>query len=204
MIRHCADCGAPFSLEPEEEDWYQREGLTVPKRCTRCRALRKGTRDRYLTCRFCGRTFTYPRELQLYARTYGWGEPRRCIGGCEGGGGEPETGEERAMRELLERLRDRRDHRDTPPIEAALDSRPRGPRRAPGGPSPDDLFKGLGGEGAGGEDQTALAGDVERFREQRSAPEQLFSGLDGGPGRSGTGGSKKRRRRKKRRPKPRH
>ncbi len=204
MIRHCADCGAPFSLEPEEEDWYRREGMTVPKRCTRCRALRKGTRDRYLTCCFCGRTFTYPRELQLYARTYAWGEPRRCIGGCEGGGGEPETGEERAMRELLERLRDRRTGGDAPPIEAILGApAPRRPR-ARGAPSPEELFSGLEDDGAGADDRTTLAGDVERFRGERADPEQLFTGLGGGEDTSSNGGRGKRKRKKKRRPKPRH
>lgn len=196
MIRHCADCGAPFSLEPEEEDWFQREGLTLPRRCGRCRSNRRAVKDRHLTCRRCGRTFVWPRDIQLYARTYGWKEPRHCVGGCPGRTGDPETDEERAMRELLEQLRDRRRSADAPPIEAVLEVQRARPRPPPPGPTPDDLFSGLADDD--GEDpatQKLLAG-VEQIGRQRMAPDDLFSGLGGG-------GKAKQRRKKKRRPRPR-
>lgn len=204
MIRHCADCGAPYSLEPEEEDWFRREGLTVPKRCARCRADRRGTKERYLTCRFCGRTFAYPRDLQLYARTYGWGTPRRCIGGCADGGGDPENAEERAMRELLERLRDHRQKRDAPPVEAVLDARPPPRARGGGGPSPESLFRGLESGGEGEDASPSLAEDVEQFRQNRTTPDDLFGGLESRGEAPGKGGSRKRGQKKKRRPRPRH
>ncbi len=197
MIRHCADCGAPFSLEPEEEDWFRREGLSLPRRCSRCRSNRRAVKDRYLTCRRCGRTFVWTKDIQLYARTHGWKEPRHCVGGCPGRTGDPETDEERAMRELLEQLRDSRARGEAPPIEAVLEVQRSRPRRPSGGPSPDALFAGLADDGE--EDRAAqrLLDGVERLEQQRPTPDDLFGGLaDGG------GGGRKKRRKKKRRPRP--
>jgi len=201
VIRHCADCGAPYSLEPEEEDWFRREGLSLPKRCGACRASRRGTKDRYLTCARCGRTFTYPRDLQLYARTYGWGNPSRCIGGCGGTAADDETDEERAMRELLETLRDRRNRGEAPPIEAVLEARP--PRRPPRGAparSPGSLFQGLEGEEPAGAGEGSLEDSVQAFRQQRTKPDDLFAGLGSKDGEAGG----RRRKKKKRRPRPKH
>jgi hypothetical protein len=205
VIRHCADCGAPFSLEPEEEDWFRREGLTLPKRCGSCRASRRGARDRYLTCTRCGRTFTYPRELQLYARSYGWGTPSRCISGCADGGIVDETDEERAMRELLEGLHARRRRGDAPPIEAVLDarrSRPRSPTPSPR--SPDSLFQSLDGPDEGGEG-ASLRDSVERFKLERTRPDELFGGLGTANGEEDEPhGEARQRKKKKRRPRPKH
>lgn len=200
MIRHCVDCAAPFSLEPEEEDWFRREGLSLPRRCARCRSNRRAVKDLYLTCRRCGRTFVWSRDIQLYARTYGWKEPKHCVGGCPGRTGDTETDEERAMRELLEQLRERRVHGEAPPIEAVLEVQRARPRRPPASPTPDSLFSGLGDDRE--EDRAAqrLLAGVKQIGQQRVTPDELFGGLGGD--RDGAAGGKKGRR-KKRRPRPR-
>ena len=177
--------------------------LSLPKRCPRCRAARRNVCERFLTCSRCGRTFTYPKELQLYARTYGWGEPRRCISGCEGGGDEPETAEEKGMREFMEQLRDQRSSGDAPPIEMVLETqrsrqRARRTRARASVASAEPLFAGLT-DPSGGEEQTQrLREKLSGFQERRTGPEDLFGGLAKTGGEPG-----KKRRRKKRRPKPR-
>jgi hypothetical protein len=202
VIRHCADCGAPFSLEPEEEDWFRRECLTLPRRCGRCRSNRRAVKERHLTCRRCGRTFVWPRDIQLYARTYGWKEPRHCVGGCPGRTGDPETDEERAMRELLEELHGRRDRADAPPLKAVLEAQRSRPRRPPPGPSPDALFSGLADDPEEDPAARKLLDGVEQFGQQRATPDDLFSGL-GGEERTKKRRKKKRRLRRRPRPRPR-
>jgi hypothetical protein len=197
VIRHCADCQAPYSVEPEEEDWFRREGMTLPKRCPRCRSARKGLKNQFRTCQRCGKTFPYTRELQLYARTYGWGPPRHCVGGCVGHEGAAESDEERAMRELLEQLRDRRVRVDAPPIEAVLEARRKQPRPAPAGPTPDSLFRGLGEDEGPGDAEAQLADEVDRHRGSGPSAGELFASLGAEPA------SRRKGKRKKRRPRPR-
>lgn len=197
MILYCADCQAPFSVEPEEEDWFRREGMTLPKRCPRCRSARRGLKDQYRTCQRCGQTFAYTRELQLYARTYGWAPPRHCVGGCPGHEGAAETDEERAMRELLEHLRDHRARAGAPPIEAVLEATRKRPRPPPAGPSPDSLFRGLGGDEGPGDTEAQLQDEVHRHRGAGPSPGELFASLGAEPPRRRKG------KRKKRRPRPR-
>ncbi len=203
MIRTCSDCQTPFSIEPEEEDWFRREGLSLPKRCPRCRTARRSVRERYLTCSRCGRTFAYPKELQLYARTYGWGAPRRCIGGCEGHADEPETAEERGMREFMEQLRERRSRADAPPIEMVLETQRtrrerRSSRAAAKDPAAGSLFAGLDEGPAEDDDTQRLREKLSGFTESRTGLGDLFGGLEEKPRQPG-----KKKRRKKRRPRPR-
>ena len=56
--------------------------MTDPKRCPTCRAARQGVVGIELTCQRCHKSFIYPSELQLYARSYGWDAPTTCLGGC--------------------------------------------------------------------------------------------------------------------------
>lgn len=78
----CVDCGDFYELSADETAWFLQKGLSLPKRCAGCRAIRKGIDDEYRTCRRCGKAFLYPREIQLYARTYKWLDPETCLGGC--------------------------------------------------------------------------------------------------------------------------
>lgn len=79
----CKDCGSSYSLEDGETNFFSRMGLELPKRCHTCRAIRRGIQDIHLPCLRCGKRFLYPRELQLYARSYKWQPPETCIGGCK-------------------------------------------------------------------------------------------------------------------------
>jgi len=201
VIRVCTDCQAPFSIEPEEEDWFRRSGLTLPKRCPRCRSARRGIKDRYLRCQRCERTFAYPREIQLYARTYGWAEPRNCIGGCPDRERGEENDEERAMRQLLEHLRDRREGAEAPPIELVLEAAPRRRPPAPAGQDPASLFRGLDGDPAAEPAGARIRDELEQSRETRTSPDDLFSSLSQPSSPSAAGGQRgKRRKRRRKRP----
>ena len=41
----CRDCGQPFQLEPGEVAFFATKGLSLPRRCKRCRDRRKAERD---------------------------------------------------------------------------------------------------------------------------------------------------------------
>lgn len=81
-IKTCKDCGSLFEYTDGERDYYLMKGLDHPKRCPTCRAIRKGIADKALRCQLCSKNFVYPREFQLYARSYGWSPPTVCLGGC--------------------------------------------------------------------------------------------------------------------------
>ena len=81
-IKICVDCRSEFEYSEGKHLFFLRNGLEDPKRCPTCRAIRKGFTDKELKCQRCGKTFIYPQELQLYARTYKWDPPTYCLGGC--------------------------------------------------------------------------------------------------------------------------
>lgn len=105
MSQICADCGAPFSMEAEEREWMGQHGRDNPVQCPRCRAFQDGIQDQSILCGECNRVFIYPRELRFYAELFGWGRPRRCLGGCTRGGTRERTDDERLMFDFLKRLR---------------------------------------------------------------------------------------------------
>ena len=41
QIRRCKDCGGYFSANEQFRHWYKYRGLDVPKRCGKCRELRR-------------------------------------------------------------------------------------------------------------------------------------------------------------------
>ena len=40
-VRICADCGSSFVLSARNAAWYLAKQLNTPRRCDRCRAVRK-------------------------------------------------------------------------------------------------------------------------------------------------------------------
>jgi len=105
MSNICGDCGAPYAMEPEEQEWLaerEKEGSVL---CPRCRAFLDGVQDQSILCTECNRVFIYPRELRFYAQMFGWGRPRRCIGGCTRGGTRERNEEEKQMFDFLKRIR---------------------------------------------------------------------------------------------------
>ena len=101
----CGDCGAPYSLEPEEAQLLSDRRKETPTLCPRCRAFQEGFQDESVLCTECGRVFIYPREIKLYAELFHWTRPRRCLGGCTRGGTRERTDEERHIYDFLRRLR---------------------------------------------------------------------------------------------------
>ena len=134
-----------------------------------------------------------PREIQLYARSYGWGTPTRCIGGCAGEERGDETEAEQGMREMLEALRDRRERADAPPIEMVLEASRSGRPRPARGPAPDDLFGGLGDDDGPDDAERKLQQSLSGLAAGRTTPDDLFGSLSGDRDRE-------KPRRKKRRP----
>ena len=41
----CTDCGVTFEVSVEEQEWYKDKGFELPKRCPRCRKLRRKGRN---------------------------------------------------------------------------------------------------------------------------------------------------------------
>ena len=37
----CRDCGAVFTIETKEQDWFKAKGFALPSRCKACRAKRR-------------------------------------------------------------------------------------------------------------------------------------------------------------------
>ncbi len=105
------------------------------------------------------------------------------------------------MRELLERLRDRRGQCDAPPIGAVLEAAT--PRPVPRPPSVQGLFRGLDEGPVEAGEGTDLRDALAHFQEQRPSPGDLFGDLDGGGEGGGSRSGKRRRRKKRRRPRPR-
>ncbi len=41
ILLACMDCGEPWLLEQREREFFEGRGLACPKRCPRCRRLRR-------------------------------------------------------------------------------------------------------------------------------------------------------------------
>lgn len=105
MSTICADCGAPYAVEPEEQEWLAEHTKEGSVQCPRCRAFLDGVQDQSILCSECNRVFIYPRELRFYSQMFGWGRPRRCLGGCTRGGTRERNDEEKLMFDFLKRIR---------------------------------------------------------------------------------------------------
>ena len=42
----CKDCGEEFTITANELKWYEEKGFTAPKRCKKCRNVRKNQKER--------------------------------------------------------------------------------------------------------------------------------------------------------------
>jgi len=41
----CVDCNSPFTFTAGEQEFYEKKGFVLPKRCKDCRELKKRNRD---------------------------------------------------------------------------------------------------------------------------------------------------------------
>ena len=44
-VKTCPQCGRIFWLDSDEQDWYERKGLHIPKKCNTCRNMNKNLRE---------------------------------------------------------------------------------------------------------------------------------------------------------------
>jgi hypothetical protein len=157
MPSNCANCGIPFSVEPEELAWIAENDADSPGSCPRCRAFLSGYQDESITCTICGKVFIYPRELRLFSRLFSWPRPRRCLGGCRRAAPEM-TETEKKMADFLKRLRAARQGRigSTPSLRKMVST---GAARSSS--STERTVE--GGEGLGG----SLAQALKEFQEKK-------------------------------------
>jgi hypothetical protein len=102
--RHCRDCGQPFQISVEEQEFFrrmaeakpngdeEREGIGwhLPARCHPCRAERRAQKyggrelvephapDEWLMCVQCGEGFIFGGRDRDYFARQGFVKPRRC------------------------------------------------------------------------------------------------------------------------------
>lgn len=43
--KNCSDCGDPFVFTVREQEFYKEKGYSEPKRCFKCRQLRKQQKE---------------------------------------------------------------------------------------------------------------------------------------------------------------
>jgi hypothetical protein len=103
VARVCRDCGQPFEISVEEQEWLRRMaeampdgdeerpgvGWHLPARCSPCRAARRAQKyggepveahaeDEWLTCISCGEGFLFGGRDRDYFARQGFVKPRRC------------------------------------------------------------------------------------------------------------------------------
>ncbi len=140
MERSCKSCGDTWKVDPFEADWCRAHNTALPRSCPSCRADKRKLAGKEIMCSKCSTVFPWPKELVLYAAMFGWKEPHRCPGGCEG-----EHDQVRRFRGDMYAigpvwLRNVRGF----DLDAAPEEAPTAEEREAKVPKLEDLFKGLG------------------------------------------------------------
>lgn len=81
ITEFCKDCGAEFTISPEEQTAMELRGYELPRRCSGCRVVKRGNalhsvmRD----CIDCGAKFELSgNEVNFYGRMH-LELPKRCV-----------------------------------------------------------------------------------------------------------------------------
>jgi hypothetical protein len=82
--RTCKDCDSTFKVGDFEQDWLRAKGISLPRRCPACRSDRRKLADQVVNCEGCDKDFDLPKELAMFASTFGWDVPTRHPLGCPG------------------------------------------------------------------------------------------------------------------------
>lgn len=75
--RRCSDCGEELVISPRSQEYYQENGLALPKRCKKCRSARKEVCETR-TCVDCGAEFTINMNQKKFYSERGLDTPKRC------------------------------------------------------------------------------------------------------------------------------
>ena len=77
MKRVCIQCKKEFEISEQENQYYKKQGLQLPKRCKECReANKKDTLQ--VICVECGKVFPVTKGERDYYRSKGFKMPKRC------------------------------------------------------------------------------------------------------------------------------
>lgn len=77
ICRTCSDCGSEFTISSKFQKYVEENGLKLPKRCKKCRDLRKKP-YRIKTCIECSSEFTITQNEHKFYAERGLTEPKRC------------------------------------------------------------------------------------------------------------------------------
>lgn len=72
----CNRCGDKFIMSPAEQKYYKEKGLSIPKKCPKCRELRKVVETR--KCVDCNAEFTIDAIQKEFYEENGYQLPKRC------------------------------------------------------------------------------------------------------------------------------
>lgn len=72
----CERCGEEFEMSPAEQKFYNAKGFHLPKRCKKCRELRRDTEE--IVCKDCNCTFTLSKLEKERYDELGMQYPKRC------------------------------------------------------------------------------------------------------------------------------
>lgn len=129
MIRTCKGCSRGWRVDEAEQQRCRSRGVSLPRLCLTCRADKRSTPDKSVTCARCSVRFEVTREFTILAASVGWPEPTRCIAGCDDKARRGLRGERKQMADAWDRM-------VSPTGPATMSGEPRPVK-------PEDLFKGL-------------------------------------------------------------
>ena len=94
IVLKCVDCGSLFVVTQRDYDWYKDRKLDVPKRCDKCRALRKANKEKNEksgaddskkkdiayngVCTCCGKKFYLTKSNYDWFIQQGYEIPKKC------------------------------------------------------------------------------------------------------------------------------
>jgi len=150
VIRTCKGCSRGWRVDDAEQQRCRSAGVSLPRTCLTCRADKRKLEDRTVACARCGTDFEFTREFAILCASVGWGEPTRCISGCDEKARKGLRGDRRKMADAWDRMRSA-----TGPAHLGTEPRP---------VKPEDLFRGL-------DKMLEKAAAAERAAEEAAAAE---------------------------------
>lgn len=76
LVRKCKVCGKEFIIALTEQDFFNRLGYALPKRCPECRKATDNVET--ITCKECGKEFTITESEKSFYKRNGLFVPHRC------------------------------------------------------------------------------------------------------------------------------
>lgn len=79
LYRKCLECGKTFPIYKGEQQFCKETpSFELPKRCHRCRDIRKSLKDIELGCKVCGDRFLFTTGEQRFYTKNNLSQPTKC------------------------------------------------------------------------------------------------------------------------------